>query len=49
MSSNNDGGTEKGQREIRGGRSNWRPEEINDLGNSGGFSLFEETLLVLEA
>ena len=36
MSSNNDGGTEKGQREIRGGRSNWRPEEIHDLGNSRG-------------
>ena len=38
MSDNNDGigGTEKGQREIRGARSNWRPEETHKLGNSRG-------------
>ena len=39
-------GPDKGQRETRG-RSNGRTGEIYDTGNGRGFSLFEETLLIL--
>ena len=42
------GGPEKGQRETRGRRSNWRTEEIHNAGN-GKEIFFEEALLVFEA
>ena len=43
------GGPEKGQRETRGRRSNWRPKRFIMQERAWGFSLSEEALVVSEA